>query len=665
MSDLNKDKLKEQLLNEVNKTTPDLWSKIDGRLEPHKFIAPTQTNFNKKSPSKKSYIEVFAGLAALVAVVLGITFLGKNLGKNHDLALDDNHNKINSQDNTDTTNVEPFDNSPIEYSNLKFAEGISPSEKAGLNGGSATASLDIIPFSEDLLSDMSWMGKVTILNSYYKDYKYDTYSDKFEPNGRLHMSMKTIVYELRIDDIYYSEDDLKVGDTFKVEQNCFNGCYLTDSPMFELKINRQYILPLYYTGESILHPESMDMQNYAEGDITRDGQYSIVYPFAPQIEVTLDNEYLFHNQWESLINDKTLDVIMPNYEENVDESFYTDKMKLRSDEGFIDDLKSLVNKTKNISAEKFDLFKVEEYGMARGWFDKSNLCLLTDKVPTDNSDEYLNSGVHKWQELQKYNVVNNTSSVISSDRIFKDAIVSPYKDKIAFIETLSHGTMQVVVKNLDDGSENIITQIDKSTDITWSSNNKYLSVVKMDSIVLCDTENLTTSEIPIDGIGIRYEDTKCVPSDDGTKLLINNRGFYLVNLKDNNIEGEPVKVEDEGVETFTFYYNPKTGDNNSILLTAPAGEVKGLYLYDINTNEKTLIESDIDSFSISSYSINIAMYSHSVLYVGTLDNLSITNKFQVFQGIVNGDMWWNEYGDKLLFYGETEDGGGNYIVDTR
>jgi len=175
---------------------------------------------------------------------------------------------------------------------------------------------------------------------YFKDYKYDTYSDKFEPNGRLHQWAKTVVYEVRIDELYFSDGDVKVGDVIKIEDQCFNGCYFTDEPLLNLKVNRQYILPLYSAGETILY----SLDDYAEGDITRDGQYGIAYQFAPQIEVTLDNQYLFHDGWQSLINDKTVDVVMDS--ETAEENFYNDKMKLRSDDKFIDDLKSLIEKYK-------------------------------------------------------------------------------------------------------------------------------------------------------------------------------------------------------------------------------------------------------------------------------------------------------------------------------
>lgn len=341
MSDFNEDKLKEILLQEAKNNTPDLWNKIEATL-PTKKAEPLNKNSNKPK-----YIKAFSSIAAALALVIGISIFIKEQNTSSDIA--SNGDEFS---NAELLDIEKYPSSedtalnkePVNYGTLNFADGITPAEKYNQSGGSASASLNIIPFSEELLSHMTWMGKVTILNAYYKDYKYDTFSDKFEPNGRLHNWLKTIVYEVKVDEIYLDDGKIKAGDIFKVEQNSYNGCSLTDSALFDLKINHQYILPLFYAGEKILYEGSLDSQNYADGDITRDGYYSIVYPFAPQIEVTLDNEYIFHDEWLSLINDKTVDVIMPS--DNPEESFYTDKMKLRRDNDFIDDLNALIKRYK-------------------------------------------------------------------------------------------------------------------------------------------------------------------------------------------------------------------------------------------------------------------------------------------------------------------------------
>ncbi|MEG1254802.1 hypothetical protein [Clostridium sp.] len=360
MKKLSEDKLKENIINMSKSNTPDLWDRISNEIDKNSSDITnivnissknsTHINSNKRKPLGSKYIKGFSGVAAIIVLVLGIGFITKTHERNSDTALSTNDMKDSIADtgtannsNTDMDDsTKSFDNSPVNYSNLNFAPlddlyGTSKDDSTNLYGGE---SLSIVAFSEDILADISIMSKVTLLNMYFKDYKYDTYSDKFEPNGRLHQWDRTVVYEVRIDDLYYNNGDVKVGDVIKIEDRCFNGCYLTDEPLLKLKVNRQYILPLYSAGETILY----SFDDYAEGDITRDGQYGIAYQFAPQIEVTLDNEYLFHDGWQSLINDKTVDVVMDS--ETAEENFYNDKMKLRSDDKFIDDLKSLIERYK-------------------------------------------------------------------------------------------------------------------------------------------------------------------------------------------------------------------------------------------------------------------------------------------------------------------------------
>lgn len=333
MSNLNKDKLKEKLLKEAKTNTPDLWSKIESNLPANKIETIKVKN------NKKLYIKAFSGIAAALTLVIGISIFINEENIPRDTALKgDEFIDIEKVPISEDTAI---NKTPVDYESLHFSEGLTPAEKYNQNEEIYSSSLDIIPFSEDLLRDMTWMGKVTILDAYYKDYKYDTFSDKFEPNGRIHNWLRTIVYEVKVDDIYLEDGKVKSGETFKIEQQCFNGCYLTDSASFDLKINHQYILPLFYAGDKILYEGSLDLENFAEGDINRDGKYSIIYPFAPQIEVTLNNEYIFHSEWESLMNDKTVDVIMPY--ETQEESLYADKMKLRRDDKFINDLQGLIN----------------------------------------------------------------------------------------------------------------------------------------------------------------------------------------------------------------------------------------------------------------------------------------------------------------------------------
>lgn len=147
---------------------------------------------------------------------------------------------------------------------------------------------------------------------------------------------QSIVYEVKIDDIFYSKENVKSGDTIKIEMSSSCVRDFNNDPFNILQINHQYILPISDCGDTIIfNPKQF---NYADGNITRDTKYGIMYQFAPQIEVTLNNQYLFHNGWISLINDKTKDVIIDGQKD----TFF--KIKLRDDDMFITDLKSLIKK---------------------------------------------------------------------------------------------------------------------------------------------------------------------------------------------------------------------------------------------------------------------------------------------------------------------------------
>ncbi|MEG0308117.1 MAG: hypothetical protein RR636_09255 [Clostridium sp.] len=396
MKKLSEDRLKQNIINISKSNTPDLWDKISKEIDKKsdslcsddtnltitdkysdldKYTtsvdysngdtkSTTNTNSsdmpntvsissknsrpinsNKRKSLNSKYVKVFSGVAAMVILALGIGFISNIIAeKSSDLALSTKDIENSMDDNSNTSlddSSKPVDKSPVNYNKLNFApladlSDTSKNDSTNIEFGGE--SLCIVSFSEDILNDISIMSKVTLLDIYFKDYKYDTYSDKFEPNGRLHQWDRTVVYEVRIDELYYNECDVKVGDVIKIEDRSFNGWHSTKESLLNLKVNRQYILPLYYAGETILY----SLDDFATGDITRDGNYGIAYQFAPQIEVTLDNEYLFHSGWQSLINDKTVDVVMDS--ETSVENFYNDKMKLRRDDKFIEDLKSLIEK---------------------------------------------------------------------------------------------------------------------------------------------------------------------------------------------------------------------------------------------------------------------------------------------------------------------------------
>ena len=80
-----------------------------------------------------------------------------------------------------------------------------------------------------------------------------------------------------------------------------------------------------------------DREYYAN----EDGVWELLYPFAPQIQVTGDGAYLFHSGYASLVSSEA-SVVIGSQEGESD--YYYDRMLLRDDDNFLSDLISLVER---------------------------------------------------------------------------------------------------------------------------------------------------------------------------------------------------------------------------------------------------------------------------------------------------------------------------------
>ena len=198
----------------------------------------------------------------------------------------------------------------ILYSSLNFGEIKSIPKLYDENTRKNT--IDIIPFSEDILGDADMVCKVTVINSEKKSL---CYCRKLQD-----------VYQVRIDKIYYSEEEVNEGEIIEIQNMNFFNCGLPQSESEILK-DHQYILPIRSSTAQEVDSEKL-------GGIIPKSQYGIVYPYAHPIEVTKDDEFIFHCGWKSLINENTFDVILNDEDSKYEDLFYMDQIKLRRDEGF-------------------------------------------------------------------------------------------------------------------------------------------------------------------------------------------------------------------------------------------------------------------------------------------------------------------------------------------
>lgn len=331
MTRKSKREIREMLMKQASQNTPDLWDKIESQLNDKPEQLPDMER--KTTIRKPIYRYAAAGFAVLFVGAVAIAYAVKKLDV---LSMQTSAVSSNFTSSHAASSTSSFDSSSVLFSSLRFPNS-SKSLDLSRNAGAAVDST--VAFSEkNVITHSEIICKATVVDSNIKEYKYDTYSNKFEPNGRLHHTAKSIVYEIKIDDLYYNKMDVKVGDTIKVEN------YMSwESPDAILQQKHQYILNLHDCGDTILY----DTSDYASGDIKRDGRYEISYLSAPQIEITLDQQYVFHDGWKSLINDKTIDIVWDKVSSSEQSNeYFANKMKLRQDKIFISDYKKMIAKYK-------------------------------------------------------------------------------------------------------------------------------------------------------------------------------------------------------------------------------------------------------------------------------------------------------------------------------
>ncbi len=214
----------------------------------------------------------------------------------------------------------PTQETTVIYSELEFEESVLVEAPASENEVPGK----IAPFTEALLVESSAVIKGTILGIRFKEYAFENESGSEETTP----TRQTVIYEIKVDKIYYATDSFEVGETILIENDLYT--YTSLAGVFEkLNINRQYILALQETEVYV-----------EEGTETPESNLSVLYPFAPQIEITKSGQYLFPDHWSTLVTDdaKTVTMDMENAY-----SYYYGEMKLREDADFEKDFQKIVD----------------------------------------------------------------------------------------------------------------------------------------------------------------------------------------------------------------------------------------------------------------------------------------------------------------------------------
>lgn len=194
------------------------------------------------------------------------------------------------------------------YSQLELADY----ESLSLPAQAETLSHDAMYFSEDVLEDTELLCVGTVLSVSLETH---------ESHGPA-----LLVYDLLVDSVCCSEDYATDLTHIQVKSPVVEAVGGENQILYQLQVDSSYVLPL------------RDEEN----------GWELLFPFAPQIQVTPGGGYLFHSGYASLIDDSAFVVVG---QQEGDNDFYYDRMLFRDDGDFLSDLVTVV-KNQSLSVGK-------------------------------------------------------------------------------------------------------------------------------------------------------------------------------------------------------------------------------------------------------------------------------------------------------------------------
>lgn len=318
----------------MSQSAPDLWDRIEGNLKeyPERGHLPEHEDIRKRTSghvrpetSRSSYSTVYKwasfGTTAIIAAACLLVIAGpwystlfpvrNQAGSSMETAAETTAGWIAGEtlvDEEDSrTTADCIVNEPssdktagvLHYSQLNLASYSALS----LPPHAVTVPEDIMYFSEDILADteLLCLGTVT--------------SVSLETDSSQNAAL--LVYDITPDSICYSQDYTESLTSLTVRSPIVASEGGENQILYQLQVGSSYVLPLKQLGSD----------------------WQLLFPFAPQIQITENGAYLFHSGYASLTDDQTLVVVGEPEGAN---DFYYDRMLLRDDDGFLSDVLSLV-----------------------------------------------------------------------------------------------------------------------------------------------------------------------------------------------------------------------------------------------------------------------------------------------------------------------------------
>lgn len=330
---MNEKRWKEEYRKLQEDATPDLWDRIEGRLEARpergreaaQEVRGMQESGDRQETSglqdadsagktgwmrlQRRYGYGLTAAAAAIAITVGLNVVRNTGSMAPEMAA--RPAATEAAETTAAASAAGKVTMESEAMPAALADGVLTWQQLSLGThnalsvpeGAVTVPEDTWYFSEAILADTDLLCGAVVQNV---SFAYDSSGNASK-----------VVYDLTIDEIYYAEDYVASKETIQVQSPIVKTEGDEAFLLYQLQRSGTYLLPLKQ----------------------QEGAWELLYPFAPQVQVLKEGGYLFHSGYVSLMDSQTSVVIGQQEAAN---DYYYDRMLFRDDDGFLSDFLSLV-----------------------------------------------------------------------------------------------------------------------------------------------------------------------------------------------------------------------------------------------------------------------------------------------------------------------------------
>lgn len=326
--------------NWKRQTTPDLWDRIDGKLRDYpernseNISRADESSSAGNLPGKRRIYRIYrfaAGFAAVLCFAAAVPGLYQKLSVQNEngagfqeaapaAGLEESTAQAKDQEAAFAAKLEettapikdqeavpaaiPQETMAAEGEMVLGDNGVTlTSDRLTVPEDALTVSSDSAYFSQAILRDTELLCTGTVENA----------SLEYDSQGRA----VRVAYQLSLNQIHFAQDYFDQSDQITVKSPIVKAEGDEAWLLYQMEPEKTYLLPLK----------------------KQEGNWELIYPFAPQIQLTADGGHLFHSGYSSLMNESTQ--VVAGEKEGENDYFY-DRMLLREDDGFLSDFLKLI-----------------------------------------------------------------------------------------------------------------------------------------------------------------------------------------------------------------------------------------------------------------------------------------------------------------------------------